>query len=112
MPVPLTTGTAQAQVLDAVQTSGTCDDFATGCIEEKNCIVNGGGCAGGMGSGCCTGVTLTTINSGMVGPGAGKSCNDWAAGSLSGLKMVGAFTGGGGAPPLGDTTTALTIVCQ
>ncbi len=112
VPVPLTTGTAQAQVLEAVQVPGVCDDLATGCIEDKNCVANGGGCAGGVGSGCCTGVTLTTVNSGLVGPGVGKTCASWEAGTLSGLKLVGAFPGGGGTPPLGDTTTAFTIVCQ
>lgn len=103
VPVPLTTGTAQAQVLQAVTGYGSCQDDETACVETKNCLLV-------PGTALCKDVATATLPLSTL-PGAGLSCNNYQTGQLAGLKLVGAFPSGGGDAPLGDSITSFTIDC-
>jgi len=104
VPVPLTTGTSAATVVDAVVTQGTCDGGKTRCIENANCL-----------DGTCTGAATTTISSPTLAGRRLNSCASLEAGGLGGLKFVGAFPaldGGGIGGGSGDLAVSFEVDCE
>jgi hypothetical protein len=109
--VPLTTGQADAVVLDAITLSWTaqCDAGRVGddCMEDSNCDVTGG-------DGHCdtTGSALGTIS--VFAPVSGQalgSCADLETSDLAGLRLAGAFPILD-APNLGDLAFTYRFVCE
>jgi hypothetical protein len=104
VPVPLTTGTSTATVVDAVVTQGTCDGGKTRCIENANCL-----------DGTCTGAATATISSPTLAGRRLNSCANLEAGGLGGLKLVGALPaldGGGIGGGSGDLAVSFEVDCE
>jgi hypothetical protein len=100
VPIPLSTGTANASVKDSVITEGACDGGKTRCVENANCA-----------DGLCVGVAKGEIASPPVTGAKVSSCAMLEAGKLSGLKLVGGLTAVDVAG-LGDLAATFQIVCE
>jgi hypothetical protein len=132
--IPLTTGTAQATLNEAIDGGaggyGTCSDGATPCLLDAMCAdnvctaslcsVDGTACT--LPDSCdktCHGVITETLTSGSIAggkgaPGGGLTiCEGYAQGNIKGLKLSGAFPGPGSrSSGLGDSVTAFTMQCE
>jgi hypothetical protein len=102
-PVPLTTGSAEAHLLEA-QVQGTCDASSLDCVEMADCVA-------GVDT-TCSNTPQGTLSIGPIsGAKAAGLCGAMEQGNLTGLKLVGAFPGPGKGT-LGDSVTAFGITCQ
>ena len=109
-PLPFTTGAAQAEVLDAVLTEGSCSnaaDASTQCIENANCGANP--------NDVCVGAAINPNQTLPTVIGSGANPNDTCAvleGSvLTGLSFVAAFPALDGAG-VGDVVNTVTLACE
>jgi len=108
--VPFTTGTASAEVKNALQGPGGCSNNANHlCRENANCDTDG---STNPATGTCGGATIIatqTVPALTGGPIA--DCDDLEASQLSGLQFVGAFPALDGAG-LGDVVSSFEFNCE
>jgi hypothetical protein len=106
-PIPLTTGSAQATMIDAVESPGNCAGAPNGqCVSDADC-------GGAAGAGPCN-AGLPVLETFTTAPvtGAKTNCANYRSSNLGGLSFAGAFPAAGGKLPLGDSATTFHLICQ
>jgi hypothetical protein len=102
--VPFTTGTALAEIRDAVLGEGICTGSDMNCITDEDCAASG--------NGICLAPLIGSVGPIAAGSGGRAACGEIEASNLAGLAFAGAVPVLDGAGDLGDSITTFTLRCE